>query len=51
MPFFLDQTANMKMVESAGAGKLIRWNELSTELLLSTIQAILSDKKYGLVLI
>ena len=45
LPLFGDQIGNMAEVEAQGWGKYLEWDNLSSELLKSTIEELLSNDK------
>ncbi|EDV43989.1 uncharacterized protein Dana_GF18759 [Drosophila ananassae] len=47
LPLFFDQFNNMQRVESAGVAKVLDWNSLSVDNLISTVHEIIEDPKYA----
>lgn len=46
IPFFADQFTNMRLVEKNGYGKMIKFIELTEELLENAVEEVLSNPTY-----
>lgn len=46
IPFFADQTTNMKIAEKKGYGKLINWLELDEKSFKDAIEEVIFNPKY-----